>query len=312
MRGALVVVLSPVLVLGGCSCGGGGGGDASTDGGLDADAGEVDADGVDSGEEFDADVPDAAPPCTDDYEPNDTASTASMLELAAPDERVMLDATVDRESDFYVFTVPREDPVIAEVSYRIDDPGSTTDLGFRVVTAGGATVARSEEDRTGPSELESDHWNGDPDATYVLEVRSNGRECVPYQLAVVASLCSDADEDNDTVGTAVPITLGASFERTGWLGDDDYYRFDAAADGRVTARVSYSVELGNLVDMSIFVTLAGGRRVTDADNPRSGLMETEEATFNVDMGSTYLIDVFTNGDLGCTPYTFELVMAPPP
>jgi hypothetical protein len=188
--------------------------------------------------------------CSDAYEDNDSAATASPLDLSRG--AVDVQATGSRfEADYYAFSPSKADPVLVSGSYEVD-ASSNVQLRRVLSNVSGLNAIDDPGARAGTRESWQ-HWLRSETPSYVVQIAPSGDGCVPYTLRVDANACSDAYEDNDRASQAVP--LPAELEASVFLGDDDFFSLPAMGGGQCT--LVYRAEDAQQLRLDVFSTAAG-------------------------------------------------------
>lgn len=104
---------------------------------------------------------------------------------------------------------------------------------------------------------------------------------------------TDANEPNNSVATATPLSIGAPQNATiaGMGRDYDYFRFDAAAGDMLKLNVlSVSVNPASTLDPYVMILMPDGKTVLEKDDDSGAGLESE-IRFNVPVSGTYTVIV---------------------
>lgn len=261
---------------------------------------------IDAGGGFDGAAGDSSlPVCPDPLEPNDDQATATALAVSAATPQVTASATIDAPNeDWFGFSVPKNDPVRATLTYTVStaDP---TDLNLTLYDTAGVEIVNNLDARVGTTEVAELWWNGDTTAQYGLAVWGGSDACVGYTLEVDAAACTDADEDNDDQVEAADLELGTTVNRTIRSADDDWFGFQVTRNDPVKATLSYTVDVADATDLSLTLYDAAGVEVANNLDARVGTTEAVELWWNGDATIQYGLAVW-GGAGTCAAYALDV------
>ncbi len=198
--------------------------------------------------------------------------SASALEL-----NTEIISTLDGTGDADVFTFTTLE---GSNYYRVDIKNNDLNawLNYELLDANGLSV---QKDNVYTNKSAYISWKAEPGAQYFIKLYSDDKkQCGKYTL----SLSHAADNEPDTLGTALALTLGeksASFDGTG---DVDYYTFTAGAE-----RAYYRLALKNgTVDCTSYMELqdAAGLKIKTVE---AGKNKTSVYSFAAEAGATYYL-----------------------
>ncbi|MCC7381432.1 MAG: hypothetical protein IT384_06355 [Deltaproteobacteria bacterium] len=202
-------------------------------------------------------APSAVCPGPDRFEPNRQRAQAALLELDARDQIVIGAGIGGGERDFYRLVAPRADPVRFIVRFVETAPGEPllaleiSDEGERVLaeTSGGPLL-----ELLAPVQVAG--------ASIFLLIRADAGACTPYELALDAAYCPDA-EDDDAPASAASLEPQAWSEARVITGDDDVWRPAGLVAG-------CTVEVEPSVTLSLAALAEDGRVVRDVESTVEG------------------------------------------
>ncbi len=209
--------------------------------------------------------------CKADNEPNSMADGVALVEGQKVDGA--FEGTGD--VDYFTFTA-----LEGSNYYRIDIKNNDLNawLKYELLDANSLSVQKDDV-YTNKSAYIS--WKAEPGAQYFIKLYSDDKKQYgKYTL----SLSHAADNEPDTLGTALALTLGeksASFDGTG---DVDYYTFTAGAE-----RAYYRLVLKNgTVDCTSYMELqdAAGLKIKTVE---AGKNKTSVYSFAAEAGATYYL-----------------------
>jgi hypothetical protein len=135
--------------------------------------------------------------------------------------------------------------------------------------------------------------------TRTITVRAyDGQGNVSEASTTLTVAIADANEPNDSVGAATPLSIGTA--RNGAIAgqsrDFDYFKFDAAEGDMLKLNVrSVSVDATSTLDPYVMILLPDGKTVLEKDDDSGAGLESE-IRFNVPQAGTYTV-VVTSFDI---------------
>jgi hypothetical protein len=237
----------------------------------------------------------------DQFENNDTSATAR--DLGSGDTSfsgLTIDAVGD--DDWYLWKSPATGPLRVDVLFE-QQIGEDVDLyvyEFQGKALGSSTSFFDNERVT---------VNVIAGRSYLIWVYG-GSVHPHYDLIItspVAPILPDAFEQNDTAATAKDLGSGdKSFSdlTIDIAGDDDWYRWQAPANGPLTVEALFTHSTKNNIDLAVY-NAAGTTILASSTSTASN----EKTTLNVTAGQSYLIRVF--GANGSVHRDYDLVIDAP-
>lgn len=206
--------------------------------------------------------------CSDAFEPNDTAPTASPV-TAGHNEALSLCAD-DDEDDYYSIDLDAGDAITVTLGFNTQDADIDLQLYDEDLTyLMGSASGTDNEDLT---------FTVTGTGSYIIHVytfRGEGAAAYTMDIAVdsgAAPSCSDVFEPNDTLATAAPLAPGTytGLALCDITNENDYYAVDLEAGERIEADAFFDDSVADL-DMELFgpdgtTVLARGTSATDDES----------------------------------------------
>jgi len=168
-------------------------------------------------------------PVTAEVEPNNSSVNANLIPLGKDVTAEM--AGDGGDTDYFRFIAP---PAPRDhVSIEIENRSPTLEIGIRLYDGEERLAMERKPDAPGKGLVE--YIAPRPNTTWYLELWSAHGTSGEYTLRVSAMRAADANEPNDDIFSATPISVGSTVEANIMDVDDtDFYSFEAPASGSVT------------------------------------------------------------------------------
>jgi hypothetical protein len=267
--------------------------------------------------------------CTDQYEDNDYETTGNesgpapialqTTAYSAPTTwataTANFSATInDLDPDFYSFVSPLHDPMSATVTYT-EPTNETATLNIEVDNAATSDQGYDDSSRSTDSQTLNVVWEGNAQATYILDVQSGNSSsngvCSSYTVALNGLWCTDEYEDNDTEDAAVTLPDTSSTPTTATISslDPDYYIIpNPSTNGSCT--VVYTVPTTSTQQLNLEVDSSGSQSdINYDDSPTMTSTTSTTATWTLTVNwtsedSPEYLDVSASAK-DCTTYTIS-------
>ena len=240
----------------------------------------------------------AIPP--DVYEPNDTFETAAELGTLGNFSFSGLSIHESGNGDYYHFTAASDGQATISTAF-VHDLG---DLDLAIYDDSQSLIGLS----SGVVNSESVTINVTQGASYYVSVSGYSGAINPsYSLTIIGpAIPPDFYEPNDTFAAATNLGTLGNVALAGLSihapGNDDYFRFTAAANGQAQISTTFSHALGDL-DLAVYDTTQTQLGVSQ------GVVDGENLTIQVTAGQTYFVRVY--GFSGATNSNYSLTIVAP-